>query len=308
MRLHDFIVAGEIYLDLTMAGFKTWPKPGMESFAEEFFREIGGGTSITACGLAKLGSRTAVLGLVGSEWGQWVVARMKESGVDTAGVGCVLEEPTGFTVVATTPEDRAFLSYGGANRKLPALLEEAMRTNQFIGARHVHLACAPPLASAGELIAAIHRDGCTVSVDVGWHEEWLSDPRAKALLPEIDWFFPNEVEARFMTGEAEPDQALAWFRKAGARGVALKLGPAGAALLEDGRVYRVDRHPVTPRDTTGAGDSFDAGFLHYWIEGEVPEACLRAGNICGAVSTEGYGAIGAFPTLERLKKEMKRGA
>ena len=300
----DCIVAGEIYLDLTMSGFHTWPEPGTEAFATDFFREIGGGTSITACGLAKLGSRTAAFGLVGNEWGQWVVARLKENGVDTSSIGCVPEEPTGFTVVASMPADRAFLSYGGANRCLPALLEEAARSNSFVGARHVHLACAPALSGARELLAAMHRDGCTVSIDVGWHVKWLSDPRSVALLSDVDLFFPNEVEARLMTGEDDPAKALEYFREVGARAVALKLGAGGAALLWEGQIYRVGRHAVETRDTTGAGDCFDAGFLHYWFQGEPPEVCLRAGNICGAVSTEAYGAITPFPTVERLKQEM----
>jgi len=63
---------------------------------------------------------------------------------------------------------------------------------------------------------------------------------------------------------------------------------------------------VTPVDTTGAGDSFDAGFLQGWLTGCEPEECLQRANICGALSTEAYGGILGFPSSERLERELLR--
>jgi sugar/nucleoside kinase (ribokinase family) len=63
----EVVVAGELYADLIMGGFDFWPQPGQEAFAKEFRREIGGGAAITACGLATLGSATALFGIVGSD-------------------------------------------------------------------------------------------------------------------------------------------------------------------------------------------------------------------------------------------------
>jgi sugar/nucleoside kinase (ribokinase family) len=302
----DVIVAGEIYIDLIMSGFDAWPQPGRESFASHFHREIGGGASITAAALAKLGSRPGVLAVTGPERDRWLVESLRKNGVDTSFIGIDLEEPTGLTVVASAPQDRAFLTYAGANRLFPAVLQQAACSNRLSQARHVHLAFAPALDSAAELIQAIRRNGCTVSLDVGWHEDWLRGPRALALLPAIDIFFPNQTEAQAMTGEEDAANVLAAFRRAGARTVALKLGPSGAALLCDGQTYRIGPHPASPVDTTGAGDSFDAGFLHFWLNGEPPETCLRAANICGALSAEALGGIAGVPTTERLWQELER--
>jgi sugar/nucleoside kinase (ribokinase family) len=87
--------------------------------------------------------------------------------------------------------------------------------------------------------------------------------------------------------------------------VALKLGAEGAALLWKGEFLRADSYPVEPVDTTGAGDCFDAGFLHEWLQGAPPEECLRAGTICGGLSTEKMGGLDGFPTAERLAAAMK---
>jgi sugar/nucleoside kinase (ribokinase family) len=88
--------------------------------------------------------------------------------------------------------------------------------------------------------------------------------------------------------------------------VALKLGARGAALLWDGEILFEPPLPVTARDTTGAGDCFDAGFLHAWLKGEPPRQCLRVANVCGALSTEAYGGIEGFPTPERLRHALER--
>jgi len=124
-------------------------------------------------------------------------------------------------------------------------------------------------------------------------------------LPSIDIFFPNEAEARRMTAESDCVRVLHSLAAAGARRVVLKLGADGAAMLWDGEILDVKPHRVTPIDTTGAGDCFNAGFLHYWLSGASPMTCLRAANFCGAVSTEAHGGIDAFPAAERVRLELK---
>jgi ribokinase len=297
----DIIIAGDLFVDLILSGFAAWPQPGTEAFAGEFHREVGGGAAISACGLAKLGSRTAVLGAVGHDHGDWVTERLKSFGVITSQLRFDPVEPTGLTVAISTPQDRSYLTYRGSNRYFPAMLAEA---GPLANSRHVHLACAPELDTAAEILAALRRNGCSISLDVGWHEDWLADPRAMTLLPAIDILFLNEVEARRMTGENDRERILHKLASAGARRVTLKLGPNGAALLWDGDILSAEAFPVKPIDTTGAGDCFNAGFLHFWLQSATPATCLRAGNFCGAASTQAYGGVNGFPDLERVKLEL----
>jgi sugar/nucleoside kinase (ribokinase family) len=302
----DIILAGDVFTDLILSGFSAWPQPGTEAFATALHREIGGGAANSACGLARLGSRAALMGCVGTDGGDWVAARLHQFAVDTSRLRFDPVEPTAITVAISTPDDRTFLTYHGANQQLPAMLSSAAASGELALARHFHLAWAPSLDTAADLFAAIRREGCTTSLDVGWHEDWLADPRALALLPLIDVFFPNEVEAGRMTGETDPARILARLASEGARRVALKLGAEGAALLWDSDVLHVKPTPVTPVDTTGAGDCFNAGFLHFYLRGESPLACLRAANFCGAASTQAPGGIAGFPPLERVKLELSK--
>lgn len=297
------MAAGELYTDLVMSGFECWPAPGKEAFAREFHREIGGAAAITACGLARLGTRTGLLGVVGED-GEWLTGELRKHRVDVSDVRTDSAEPTAFTVAVTASEDRAFFTYAGANREFPAALTAAAGSKQLTGVKHVHLAFAPEPATAADLFLAIRGNGCTVSLDVGWHEDWLADPQALGALRWIDLFFPNEAEAARLSGEADPEKCLARLGEAGLKRVALKLGERGAALLWDGRILFDGAHRATPLDTAGAGGCFAAGFLHAWLKGRPPEESLRTANVCGALSTEKYGAVAGFPDAARLKREL----
>ena len=75
------------------------------------------------------------------------------------------------------------------------------------------------------------------------------------------------------------------LRAKGLRGVGLKLGGNGAALLWKNQELFAEAYPVESLDTTGAGDCFDAGFIYAWLNRESPRNCLEIANICGALST-----------------------
>ena len=299
----DILVGGDLFVDLIMSGFGSWPQPGTEVFAKEFHREVGGGAAIAACGLARLGSSVALFGIAGHD-SDWFIARLNHFGVNTSRLSFDSEEPTGVSVAISTMGERTFLTYYGANVRFPRVLAAEAASSGLANVRHFHLNWAPDLETAADIFTAIRRQGCSVSLDVGWHEDWLADPRSLALLPLIDIFFPNEMEASRMTGEKDPVKMLRRMESAGARRVALKLGADGAALLWDREILHIKACPVTAIDTTGAGDCFNAGFLHFWLRGESPLTCLRAGNFCGGASTEKAGGVSGFPDPERVKFEL----
>jgi sugar/nucleoside kinase (ribokinase family) len=80
-----------------------------------------------------------------------------------------------------------------------------------------------------------------------------------------------------------------------------RYGAGGAAAHTAGGVVRAAGHPVEVVDTTGAGDSFDAGFLAAWLAGEPPERALALGNACGALSTRALGGITSQATMAEAR-------
>jgi sugar/nucleoside kinase (ribokinase family) len=298
----DVLVAGDLFLDLVMSGFESWPLPGEEAFAKKFHKEVGGGAAITACGLSKLGLRAGILGSVGKEDGQWMLDHLQARGVDTSRIHITPAQPTAFTVSVSTTVDRTFLTYNGANRELPGLLGELVGIAAASGARHIHLAHALDLENAQGAFKAISDCGRSLSLDVGWHPGWFADPRAMAALRLVEVFFPNEREAVAITGEREPDRMLRAFQRMGLKRVALKLGAEGAGLLWDGEIAFHKPVFIDPVDTTGAGDCFDAGFIYAWLQGMDPKLCLRAGAACGEMSARALGGTAGFPAKEELER------
>ena len=277
------VVAGEIYIDQVMSGFAAWPRPGEEAFASALTREVGGGAPHTAAGLARLGHDVTLVGPVGND--PWLKSRLAQLGVRTGTLIESADEPTGTTVAVSMPQDRMFFTYRGANVDVEAALRSVPETD------HLHIAA----ACDSDLLRWLCTRAKTVSVDAGWHPDWLGDSSIQQSLRHVSWFLPNEIESAAMTGESDPKAMMRRFDELGIR-AAIKLGVAGSAACG----VHVRSIEVEPVDTTGAGDCFDAGFLDAWLRGEPIESCLRNGNICGALSTRKMGGMSGCPTREEL--------
>jgi sugar/nucleoside kinase (ribokinase family) len=296
----DAILVGDLFVDLVMTGFPALPGLGEEGFAASCGRETGGGAANTACGLSSLGLKTALLGIAGLDEVEWCRQRFATRGVDTSLLVADSTMATGITVAVSTPQDRIFYTYYGPNARLPEMLERRDTWERLANARHVHFAMPVAAELLARLAGWLRARGTSTSIDVGWQEAWLSGSASLAALNHVDWFLPNELEAARMTGESDPQRILEWYRQWGLRGVALKLGPAGStsSALDEFRV--VPSIAVTPVDTTGAGDCFNAGFLYGVLNGTPIEECLRLGNLCGAFSTEAPGGIAGFPSWDKI--------
>ena len=296
----DAIVVGDIFIDLILTGFPSLPGLGEEGFAQACGRETGGGVANTSCGLARLGMRTALLAIAGTEEMEWFHRRFAARGVDTSMLVAHPTDPTAITVAVSTPHDRIFYTYYGPNSELAEMLGRPETCERLAGAGHVHFAFPVPPPLLAELGERLHQRGTSTSIDVGWQEGWLADPASMDALAHVDWFLPNEHEAERVTGESDPRRMFAWFHQRGVRGVVVKLGPQGSAISVDGALRTVPSIPVTPVDTTGAGDCFNAGFLYGVLRGMPLVECLRIGNLCGAYSTQAAGGIAAFPDIDKL--------
>jgi ribokinase len=295
----DVLVLGDVNPDIIVTGAQ--PEFGQhEVLVDSIALTIGGSASIMASAAARLGLRVALVGVVGDDpLGHFILDALRARGVDVSHCIVSHERPTGATVVLVHALDRAILTATGTIADLTA----GMIPDDLPGrARHVHLAgfyLQPDLRSgAAGLVARAHAAGATVSLDTNWDPSGDWDGGVAELLPEIDLLLPNEAEALGLARSSRvEDAARALQAGEGRPVVVVKRGAAGAlAIDERGAPITTAAMPIDSIDSTGAGDSFDAGFVAAWLEGRPLRDCLRFAAACGALSTRAAGGVDAQPS------------
>ena len=296
MPTPDVLVIGDANPDLLLTGDAVPEFGQAETLIDDAGLVLGGSAAIVACGLARLGVATALAATVGDDlYGAFVRDSLSERGVDLRWLRTDSSLRTGLSVVMSVG-DRAILTYPGA---IAATGPEVVDEDLLSAVRHVHSASfflQPLLAPhLPQLLARARATGATASVDTNYDpaRRWRG---VAPLLEQADVLMPNQTELRALTGRPDLDEAARAVLDLGCR-VALKQGAAGGVLWEaPGVVRRVPAPATTPVDTTGAGDSFDAGFISALLEGLSGEECLARAVLSGSLSTRAVGGIAAQPT------------
>jgi sugar/nucleoside kinase (ribokinase family) len=285
-----FLVVGEINVDLVFRNCQALPSPGREVLAEDFIMAPGSSSMICAMGLARLGNPVTFHGKLGADgWGAYCLSALRATGIDTASVQPDPALRTGATVSLSTPQDRALVTFPGA---IDTLRADDIDDALLASADHLHVssyylqrALRP---DCRELFARARAAGLSTSLDPGFDPQQTWAPDLLGTLEQVDLFLPNELELAAITGCAGVPDGLRALHNGHTQTV-VKRGQLGCASLDKGQPVDVPAFAVDPIDSTGAGDSFDAGFLHAWLRGRPLRECMRWGSACGSLSTRGTG-------------------
>jgi len=152
----------------------------------------------------------------------------------------------------------------------------------------------PELAA---LFSTARSAGVTTSLDTNWDPSgrWAS-PDLSAAIGQAGLLLPNEAEAVHLAGADDLDGAVSALVAAGPR-VVVKLGERGALCADGPARQHVSLPPVTPADTTGAGDCFNAGLIAGLLDGLDLAGAAALGCAAGALSTAAPGGTASAPTL-----------
>jgi sugar/nucleoside kinase (ribokinase family) len=315
----DILVVGEINPDIVVSDPDPVPAfDQVERIVGSIRMTVGSSSAIFACGAARLGLHVAFCGVVGDDaFGRFMLDAMAGRGIDVSACSVEPDRPTGATVVLTSGTDRAILTALGS---IGALDVDTIPPSLVDRARHLHSGSFFLQETSRDRLpaffAAARARGLTTSFDTNWDPagEWNSG--VDAMLQAADVFFPNAAEARRIASTEDVEEAARLLAARGAVGrtdggpiVAVKLGPAGAlACPADGAILRVPATSVDAVDTTGAGDSFNAGFLRAWLDGADLRDSLELGVVCGALSTRASGGVDGQPTLPEAREAAARRA
>lgn len=288
-------VVGELNLDLVLYGLPGHFELDREHLASTLSLTLGSSSAILAHNCALLGNRVGFHGAVGDDpLGELCLERLMESGVDVSHVRKFPGQQTGLSVILPQPEKRFILTYPGVMAEVRL---EDLDLTRVLNAGHLHLssyflqkALRPRVP---DLFRLAKEAGLSTSLDTNddpddrWERDFLD------VLAWVDVLFPNEYEACRLARIDDPMLALEYLSER-VPVVVMKRGEKGALARRGRETFQTSALSVVARDTIGAGDSFDAGFLHQFIRGAKIEECLRYGNVTGALSTTRSGGTEAF--------------
>ncbi len=311
MSLHDGVsakpdvcVVGELNPDLILYGAPTDPKPDHEYLLDGLRLTLGSSSAIFAHNLAALGTRVGMISKIGADaFGEMCVGWLRSANVDVSRVVTSRNNiATGASVIIAHPRHRYIFTNPGT---ICDLSYEDLNLDYIFSARHLHIASyylnkelRPRMA---ELFRQAKQHEMTTSLDTNDDPEGKWDSHILEVLPYLDIFFPNEREAKLIAHKDSLASAIEVLAKH-VRTVVVKVGSAGALVREGGHEWKSVSVPVTPLDTVGAGDSFDAGYIHQFLKGAAAPDCAAFANATGAFSTTHEGGTEAFRNRGALKQ------
>ncbi|MGN6300192.1 MAG: carbohydrate kinase family protein [Angustibacter sp.] len=315
----DIVVMGEINPDIVVTGVPPMSFGQREDVTGPTTMTVGSSVAISACGLARLGARTAIVGVVGDDaFGDFMRSRLTDRGVDVSAVRTVPGGRTGSSVILVRRDDasdRHILTDPGVMGDLRAddLPSSALDTvrHLHVGSWFLHLGA---VADLPDLLAEARRRGVSTSVDPNDDPARTWDAHLPRALPHVETLFCNESEARGVA------KTTGWSgggsRHDAARHLLGLLAPGGAVVLKCGAegafIHTADQtlHVAAPEadvvDTVGAGDSLAAGFLHARLRGLDLEQALRVAVAAGTLSTRRSGGVDAQPTWDEATQLADR--
>lgn len=303
MTKRDVSVVGELNLDLILYGLPEKLQLEREILASSLSITLGSSSAIFAHNLALLGNSVGFSSSIGGDpLGEICLQRLGESGVDLCGVRRSAEKTTGLTVVLPQGKERYILTYPGTMAEMST---DDLDLSYVFSGKHLHVSSyfLQQAMQAGlvELFRQAKQHGLSTSLDTNDDPENRWSNEIRSLLKYVDLLLLNEHEACKLARVEDPNLAVVELSELVSL-VAMKRGGLGAIARRGKEEFMAVPPTVDMVDSVGAGDSFDAGFIHQYVRKAEIADCLRFANVAGALSTTRAGGTEAFRDKQhRLK-------
>ena len=296
MHACDVVVLGDYFFDIIITGLKELPRLGADIFGDSLEMAPGGGY-ITSVALHRLGVHTEWVAHLGNDLlSEFVLRESRREGLCETLFHQYPVPLRKLSVSFSFPHDRGFISYiDPFDTSLP-LADIAARSPAWL--------VNPPLSGevyVQDFLREVRSLGTKIYLDSQFVDYSLEADGVTQTLGLTDAFTCNQSEAACLTGFSDPQRAVERLAQFCPLAV-VKCGGLGAFAQIGSSQFFAPGLKVEVVDTTGAGDSFNAGFLSAFMGGKSVETCLEYGNICGGLSTTKRGGASAAPTSIQLQE------
>lgn len=303
-KSYDVLVAGELNVDIILNQINMFPAMGKEVLAGNMTIALGSSSGIFASNLSVLGTKVAFTGMLARDhFGEQILASLREKRVNTDHILFTDVRSTGATIALSFDEDRAMVTYPGS---MALFSVDDISDALLQRSRHLHVSSIFLSTRLKQDVCRLFRKakslGLTTSLDPQWDPEEKWDIDFAKLLPDVDIFLPNESEVLALTGQDDVEQAVVSLLPM-TNILIVKRGRNGASLWS-GQQHLHQSAFLNNKvvDAIGAGDSFDAGFVHYFIQGRPLKDCLEFAALTGAINTTQAGGTAAFQSAEMVRR------
>jgi len=312
---YDFVSVGEVLIDFTPAG-----KSG--SGAALFQQNLGGAPGNVACAVAKLGHRSAFIGMAGDDaFGRFCKNTMSAQNVDVKGLKLSADKNTTLAFVHLSDSgDRSFSFYRKnlADVSLSAsdIDMDVVRSTKILHFGGVSLSHEPSRSATLHAVTEAKKAGALISFDPNIRMSlWDDAAELKSVMLDVfryaDVVKLSEEEVAFIFETGDTEAAIEHIKQTyGAKLVMATFGPRGAATSAGGRYYESPAFDVKTIDTTGSGDCFLAGALYCLLSYGKPAGSLTPdeivrmlafANASGSIASTKMGAVSSLPSIEDIE-------
>lgn len=304
-------VVGSLNMDFVVT-VEHLPAPGETVLGRDFQMIPGGKGANQACAAARLGSPripVRMAGRVGYDlFADHLKASLSAAGVDVSAVSGTRSQPTGVALIwVDRAGQNSIVVASGANHDF-APADVAGLRKVFQGARFALFQLETPLAAVEAALALAREEGARTILDPA-----PAQPLTPRMLGLVDILTPNETEALILLGRpgarvsrADAPGLACALRDTGARAVVLKIGDDGCFYDDGEKQLHVPAFPVEVRDSTAAGDTFNAALAVALAEQKPVEEALRFANAAAAISVTRLGAQASVPSRAEVDAFLKR--
>ena len=288
------VVVGSLSMDFVVTSDKR-PTKGETVIGKSFETTFGGKGANQAVAAARLGANVKMVGKVGSDlFGDSILENLKKNSVLSANIERVTHLPTGSAHITLADSDNSIIVVSGANSKVDKAQIDSIK-QLLMDSDIVMVQAEIPIQTIEYLINLC----CEVSTKIIFNPAPAYSV-SEDIISKVTYITPNESEFEVIFKGLTISQAIEKYPNK----LIVTLGSKGVIFNEGTKEMLIKAYEVDPVDTTGAGDTFNAGFAVAISSGLSVEDSLKFGNLASSISIQKFGAQGGMPTIKELKESI----
>lgn len=312
--MFDAVCVGILVADVISKPVDEIPSKGKLGAVDKIELHTGGCATSCCIDLAKIGLSTAIIGKVGNDgFGSFMNDSLVKEGVNTEGL--VFDNSVGTSasvVLSASDGERTFLHSFGANGvfSYDDINFDIIDKTNLVFVAGTMLMPTFDGEHCARFLKKVKQMGKTTMLDTAWDSKGRWMKLLKPSMEYLDIFIPSYDEAVMLSNKKDPNDIADVFIGMGVKTAVIKMGIDGCFIKSSsGEKYTIPtyRH-IKAVDTTGAGDSFVAGFITGIVKGFNLEECGVFANATGTHCVMAIGASTGIKSFDEIMNFIKDNA